>query len=139
MKNWEWDRRSRIVHRLEPTWDCNVFLFSSFKYVWLFFVNCWLRILVLVGFILKFSLWTEVFFFKGLTPCYDYYDYWSFWRCKGVKLPFFPHSISPWAYFKDFRFFWGFGWLFLEFRKWVGSWLWIGWFFRLMVVLFVFG
>ena len=129
-KNWKRDRRSKFDQLLEINWDCIVILVNSLNYVWILFVICWLRILVLIGFSLKFSLWTEGFF-KGLTPCYFFYGYRSFWRCKGVKLPFFPHSINPRANFKDFRDYWGCEWLVLIIRKWFGSWLWIGWIFLL--------
>ena len=91
-----------------------------------FLVICDLWVLNLWFFFLKVSLWIEGFF-KGLTPCFGFFIFWRFGWSKGVKLPFFPLSISPWANFKEFRDYWGCEWLVLSIRKWFGSWLWIGW------------
>ena len=82
---------------------------------------------LLWGYLLCFHFWT-VGFFKGLTPCFGLNGDWWCGYCKGVKLPFFPLLISPWYKHINIKVFWDFWSLVDMFKKWMGSWLWIGWF-----------
>ena len=80
----------------------------------------------LLGWVLGLVYWT-VGFFKGLSPCINFFGMMWVWWCKGLKLPFFPHQISLWTNFRTCKGFWGKVGSFMRIKKWFGSWLWIGW------------